>query len=103
MIRAAILAALLAGPALAHEAPSGWTYDAVCCSNRDCQPIPDQWISEGAGGWSVVIPPGVHKNAPAGLTAFVPYANGRISGDEEYHACAVPGRLLCLYVPPGGV
>lgn len=29
--------ALIAARANAHEAPSGWSYPALCCSNRDCR------------------------------------------------------------------
>lgn len=39
MKRMLLLAALVAAPAAAHEAPSGWTYDLDCCSAHDCYQI----------------------------------------------------------------
>ena len=41
----------------------------------------------------------------APVTAFIPHGDRRIrvSGDEHRHACVMAGRVLCIYVGPGGV
>jgi hypothetical protein len=106
--------ALLAGafPAGAHDAPSGWTYDLSCCSNRDCQPVPSSMVTATPGGWLIDIPPGVHKTAPEGFRALVPWDSPDIrhSPDGLFHPCIAPAVgpygsgpvLLCLYVPDMG-
>lgn len=100
--------AALAAPAAAHNAPAGWSYDPECCSGTDCAQAVDGAIREVAGGYSVVVMPGTHPMVPAGsqpVTGFVPHGDPRIrvSGDEHRHVCVMGGRVLCIYVPPGGV
>lgn len=98
----------------AHDAPSGWAYDAACCNMTDCQPVATESVTETRDGYLVSLAPGEHKNAPEGFSALVPYRNEdgtlnnriRISGDSEFHVCIAPypkPRLLCLYAKPGGV
>lgn len=104
MIRALTLAlCLLASPALAHKAPSGWEYDKECCDGRDCAPRPVGFIQVVPGGF-LVVPTG--KFYPVGDPKI------RVSGDAEFHWCGYlpnsrypgdPGIDYCLYVPPGGV
>jgi hypothetical protein len=101
---------LLGQPVAAHEAPSGWTYSAECCSSTDCSPVPDTAIREVQGGFSVELRPGEHPMLRPGhepLTIFVPHGDPRIqpSGDGQKHACISMGGgyLYCLYLPPGGV
>lgn len=80
--------------ALAHEAPSGWTYPLYCCSNQDCRPIPDASVKEGKDGYSL----------PSG--EVLPYSDSRIrhSPDGLYHWCSADGentgKTICLFVPP---
>lgn len=102
--------------ARAHQAPSGWEYDASCCSQQDCAPAPDGAVREVAGGWRVTLRAGENPRVKSGeVSFFVPYGDRRIkpSGDGHFHPCLFPDvinetaqqglTLLCLYVPPGGV
>lgn len=91
----------------AHEAPSGWSYDIECCSEMDCEPVPDTAIREVHGGYQVVLLPGQHRFAKARIEAFIPHGSDkiRVSGDAHKHACVRPWdmAILCIYLPPGGV
>lgn len=104
-----LLAALVAAPAYAHDAPTGWAYDTECCGGWDCAAMADGAVREVAGGYSVVVVPGSHPMVPASaaepVRGFVPFGDRRIrpSGDEHRHVCIVGGRVYCLYVPAGGV
>jgi hypothetical protein len=93
--------------ALAHNAPSGWSYDPACCSDRDCAPVPARFIRATPAGLEISIPAGAHPFvAGEALREVVPYADPRIrpSGDGQHHACVSPSRrLLCIYLPVGGV
>jgi hypothetical protein len=106
-VRAALaLLLLLCAPAAAHRAPSGWEYDQACCSDLDCAPVPESAVVEATGGYIVRLVPGQHPMVRAPLAAFLAHGDSRIrvSGDEHRHACVSgSGRLLCIYVPPGGV
>lgn len=93
--RKALVLALIAAPApaaLAHQAPSGWTYDAVCCSNRDCRPISASEVEATARGWRIKR-----------TGAVVPFSQARHSRDGAFHWCTVDGsdngKTLCLYAP----
>lgn len=92
--------------ALAHQAPSGWTYPSECCSgHQDCAPIDDRLVREEADGWHVSVPKGAHPTRPwfegrhifkRGSTAL------KRSGDGRFHLCiGTEGQWRCLYVPPG--
>lgn len=87
-----IAAALLATPAAAHDAPTGWSYPATCCSGVDCREV--DHVQEGPYGYTV----------PSG--ELVRYSDVRVrpSPDGEFHWCSVAGtndgRTLCLFVPP---
>ena len=95
--------------ALAHNAPSGWAYDAECCSGVDCAPAPVGGVRETRSGYVIIIEPGGHPMVPANappLVALVPHGDPRlrVSGDEQRHVCISYSRaVLCVYVPPGGV
>jgi hypothetical protein len=111
-MRITILAAALlaASPALAHRAPSGWSYDLECCNTLDCAPAPARQIREqrrdGVLGYAVVVPLGTHHHARVPVDDFVPMGDPRIrvSGDADRHVCLSRiGRVLCIYIPPGGV
>ena len=108
MKRALAIVALLAGPAAAHEAPSGWSYDPECCSGFDCAWVAPGAVREVAGGYYVSIAPGTHPRVPMGsppVSGVIRHGDPRIraSGDEHRHVCVLGGRILCIYVPPGGV
>lgn len=105
-----LFALLAAAPAAAHQAPTGWAYDWECCNTMDCGPAAGGQVREerreGVLGYAVRIPAGGHHHYPGAVDAFVPMGDPRIrvSGDEDRHACVSgSGRLLCIYVPPGGV
>jgi hypothetical protein len=96
------------GPVFAHQAPGGWHYDSDCCSSHDCAPVADTAIREVAGGYFVLLHHGEHHMLAEGyaIADMVPFADPRlrVSGDGQKHACiSRSGRLLCIYVPPGGV
>jgi hypothetical protein len=89
--------------ALAHQAPSGWSYDAACCSDSDCAMVPPGAIREASGGYAVEMVP--RGSDP--VRAFIPHGDERIrpSGDEFRHACIGPHtrQVICIYVPAGAV
>lgn len=89
----------------AHEAPTGWSYDAACCNTRDCAPIETVFVEIRADGYHVTIPGGAHTYVPETRYEFLPWGDRRLrrSGDEFYHACVTPGgSFLCLYTPDMG-
>jgi hypothetical protein len=83
--------------ALAHDAPTGWSYPFSCCSNFDCRQVSAKTISERPEGYVIT-----------NTGEVVSYADARIkdSPDGEYHWCSVAGekssRTICLFVPPKG-
>lgn len=93
----AFLATIASFPtmALGHDAPSGWTYDAMCCSSIDCREIPSSNLTEGPRGYVITI-----------SSETVPYGDKRLrdSPDGHVHWCTAggrnDGRTICLYVPP---
>ena len=101
----AVAVAALAAAALAHQSPSGWEYDLACCSVHDCAPVPETAVREATGGYSVRLVPGDHPLVTSPLAAFVAHGSPalRVSGDDRRHVCVSHGRVLCVYVPPGGV
>lgn len=90
--------AVCGGPALTHQAPTGWIYPVGCCHNHDCRQVPADYVREARDGWQIV---------PTG--ELVPYTDERVktSPDGLYHWCSAggseTGRTICLYVPPRGV
>ncbi len=92
----ALLLALLPIAAQAHDAPTGWSYDAICCHNRDCRPISSASVKEDSRGFTL----------PTGETLAYKDTRIRESKDEQFHWCSVngrdDGRTLCLYVPLRG-
>jgi hypothetical protein len=86
-------------PAAAHDAPSGWSYDPVCCSNQDCRPEQSE-VRATSRGWFVTS-----------TGEVIRYGDRRIheSKDGEFHRCLMqkgvtgPGLTRCLYVPPMGL
>ena len=111
-----LVVAAIANVAFGHQAQTGWTYGAGCCSGRDCAPIPPDRVQIAPEGYLVTLEPGdgpfvrdrmqklfAYPDGRAGF--FVPVGGKMIkkameSGDSEYHACVTPGgSLICLYVP----
>ena len=82
-------------PALAHDAPTGWSYPFSCCSGYDCREVSEKAISESPQGYVI-----------KGTGELVSYSDARLknSPDGEYHWCSVAGaddsRTICLFVPP---
>lgn len=62
--------------ALAHDAPSGWQYPAICCDLRDCSPVHTDEIEVTQQGYYI----------PA-LGRTVPFDAANSSPDGDYHYC----------------
>lgn len=82
----------------AHEAPTGWSYSLLCCSNKDCHEVEQGGVKEGPEGYTL-----------AATGEVVAYGDKRLkdSPDGLFHACQQGGdfdngRIICLYVPPRG-
>jgi len=91
--------ALIAGKARAHEAPTGWSYPALCCSNRDCRQD-DNAVRVVKGGWEIVQ-----------TGEFVAHNDSRRkdSPDGMVHICmsaadftSSNAHMLCLFTPHMG-
>lgn len=104
MKRLALILALLSSPVDGHETVSGWKYSSWCCSGKDCAPIPLRAVKVMANGYLVTLQRGDHPLAGAGVQTFLPFDDKGIqpSGDLEFHACIVGGKVRCLYVAFSG-
>lgn len=110
MRRAFLFLSLIASTANAHDAPTGWRYDAWCCSGStggsehagDCAPIPSKAVKPIKGGYQVTLHAGDHHMITKDHVFFVPYQVVRQSGDDRYHSCFFPTEdtLRCFYAPP---
>jgi hypothetical protein len=93
LVATAVAFHLLSPGAMAHDAPSGWSYPFNCCSDQDCREVPD--LKETAAGY-------VTKSET------IPFTDKRVknSPDGKFHLCTVAGedggRVLCLFAPPKG-
>lgn len=96
----AVILGIAAGcPARAHEAPTGWKYPAICCSNKDCKQVSDISVKPQGSGWFV-----------EDTGEFIAHGDKRLrdSPDGLFHRCAAganfgpDGHTLCLFVPPMG-
>lgn len=75
---------------LAHEAPSGWKYDPVCCNETDCGPLDASRIKE------------VENDFLIDGKWTVRRADAKLSPDGIYHAC-FPWKDRgpnCFWYPP---
>lgn len=93
----------LAFPSFAHKAPSGWKYDIMCCSNRDCTEINPTRVTVTGDGYHIELVTGDHDMVTAPISFDIVFSDRRIkdSPDGAYHACISPNqRLLCFYRPP---
>ena len=86
----------IAARAVAHDAPSGWTYPSSCCSGHDCYPVSGPALETAADGY--------HIKATGEV---IPFTSRRIkpSGDGSYHRCSWGGDVnsstICLFIPSG--
>ena len=85
--------------ARAHQAPSGWQYDAYCCSNLDCAPIAAANVRTSPEGYVVTLGKGDHPLKTETTTFTIPYAEAKPSPDGDYHACLWPTefQVHCFY------
>ena len=99
-ISLAIVSVLLwaghAQPAFAHEAASGWSYPALCCSGMDCYEISESEIQPAGAGWRV---------KRTGEVIYRPQLKD--SPDGRFHRCSKnngdpSASTICLFVPPFG-
>ena len=90
-VASTVLLSFIPAP-LAHEAKTGWAYDAICCSDRDCRRISAKQVEATARGWRIKLNGDV-----------VPFSQARRSKDGAFHWCTVGGRddgdTICLYAP----
>ena len=79
--------------ALIHQAPMGWQYDASCCGERDCKPVPCHELVEDVGGAWLYIPTG-NKFAAIQVAP---------SPDRHCHVCigTIDKRSLCAFILQG--
>jgi hypothetical protein len=91
------LAMLFGGKAWPHVAPTGWQYDAACCSGMDCQQAPANDVKETPEGYRL------------STGEVIAYHDHRVrrSRDEFFHECKPAGDMtsmhsFCLYVPDRG-
>ena len=98
----------LAGPAIAHDAASGWQYEQFCCNgnshNGDCQMIPARSVRIIKGGFQVTLAPGDHRLATRSHIFHLSQDAARRSQDGEYHLCLYPTEDTprCFYAPDMG-
>ena len=91
--------------ASAHDAKSGWSYDAYCCNGNahvgDCQQIPSKSVAIVNGGYKVTLMPGDHRLATQSHVFKVPQDRARQSQDSEFHLCLYPDENTprCFYAP----
>lgn len=92
-------AALVACKARAHDAPTGWSYPALCCSTTDCRED-NNAVRIVKGGWEIIQ-----------TGEFVAHNDSRRkdSPDGLYHICmsaadftSSNAHMLCLFTPPMG-
>ncbi|MFC3164710.1 hypothetical protein [Ciceribacter thiooxidans] len=99
---------VLAPPAYAHDAATGWSYDAFCCNGShvsgDCQTIPSRSVRVTRNGYEITVGPGDHRLVTRRHDFTLPQSNARRSQDEEYHLCLFPDEdtLRCFYAPDMG-
>ncbi len=107
MTRLSIIAAFaaLAGPAMAHQAPTGWEYPLRCCSNQDCRDVADNMVSITPSGLVMTLPGGYHAMVPEGGRFLIDQSKIQPSPDGLWHVCIAPGtrKILCVFGPPFGL
>lgn len=74
-------------------------YDALCCNDKDCEPVPDSAVTETKSGYSIKYN-SIHGNEVRG---FIKKDLAKQSPDGRFHACQMPSGVRCLYVPPPAI
>lgn len=99
LVAAVMFVAAAITSAFSHEAPTGWSYPPLCCSNQDCRQADPREVRETPDGYLLVT-----------TGEVVPYLNYRVkpSPDGLFHVCQQAGnfdsgRILCLFAPPRGM
>lgn len=93
---------VLATPAHAHQAPSGFNYEPFCCNgdgkSGDCQRISSKIVRPGDCGYIVTLLPGDHGLVTRKHVFSIPQAETRESPDGAYHLCLFPSenRVRCF-------
>ena len=84
-----LLLIFVAGPAMAHSAPSGWVYPTDCCDPEglECHPEPLEIVEGG-----VYIP-------RLDITLLANDKRIRASGDGETHMCNTNSAVWCVFLP----
>jgi hypothetical protein len=85
---------VVAAPIVALTPVHHW-YEEECCSDKDCEELPNEAVSAREHGYWV----NYINYAGYAVTGLVPYAKVRPSHDEKYHACSIGYSIICLYVP----
>jgi hypothetical protein len=100
-----VVASAFPSSLFAHEALTGWKYEAFCCNgnehNGDCQMISTKNVRVTPQGYDISLRPGEHRLVTRRHDFSVPQSQTRRSGDEEYHLCLYPDEdtLRCFYAP----
>lgn len=72
-------------------------YAWECCSDQDCQPLPEGAVEERSDGYHIAPFRGLRTETVIG------FRDPRIkqSPDGRFHGCEYPiNHVACLYVPP---
>lgn len=82
---------------LGHSSDAPHWYETGCCDRRDCEPVEAGAITATPEGYRV------RYLTSRGFIVddAIPYGSSSIrpSRDAREHACARPGRALCIYLP----
>jgi len=89
---AALVFILLSSFAFGHE-----FYDAMCCDDKDCAPVPEGVVTLTREGY--LVQP--HNNLLKVQLVSFSDERLRVAPDGQYHTCLTAfNTLRCLYVPP---
>lgn len=89
---AAILLCAIAGPAMGHEAITGWHYPTYCCGDSDCaQAMTARRNQDGS----------LTVTTKHGTATFPKSFKYEPSPDGLIHACFTSAKLYCLYLATG--
>lgn len=98
-----VLAACLGvGAVLSSHPPEArahsW-YPFVCCSNSDCEAIPDGAVADTVTGYHVVYT----SRRFGGIDEMIPHNLAKSSQDAQYHGCwrkkGIIPRSICFFAP----
>lgn len=102
MLRMFLIAAITLCGIVSASAHS-W-YNPVCCSDRDCAPVPFEAVEITDDGYRVTLHAGDHVMVSSTVVHLVAYPDVLKSRDGNYHACLFPNQnvMRCFYAPPFG-